>query len=103
MMKSFGWSLQYSVFVCDLDASEVFALRAQLGSIISHGVDAIALIDVGDPKDRGRSCFSFLGPHPIYRPKDRLSCNCERYDDLTSPGQRSHPNVGAGCTEFLGN
>ena len=63
-MKSFGWAMQYSVFVCDLDASEVFALRAAIGQIINHQVDSIALIECGDPTERGRSCFSFLGPIP---------------------------------------
>ncbi len=63
-MKSFGWSMQYSVFVCDLDQTEVFALRTSIGEIINHRIDNVALIDCGDPNDRGRSCFSFLGPLP---------------------------------------
>jgi CRISPR-associated protein Cas2 len=63
-MKSFGWSMQYSVFVCDLDAIEVFSLRARIGALIAHDQDSVALIDCGDPKDRGRSSFSFLGPIP---------------------------------------
>lgn len=63
-MKSFGWSMQYSIFVCDLDPTEVFALRTAIGSIINHEVDNVALIDVGDPRERGRSSFSFLGPIP---------------------------------------
>jgi CRISPR-associated protein Cas2 len=63
-MKSFGWSMQYSVFVCDLSAMEVFALRTAVGEIIDHECDSVALIDCGDPADRGRACFSFLGPLP---------------------------------------
>jgi CRISPR-associated protein Cas2 len=63
-MKSFGWAMQYSVFVCDLDPVEVFALRARVGSVMNHEVDSVALIDCGDPSERGRSCFSFLGPLP---------------------------------------
>lgn len=63
-MKSFGWPMQYSVFVCDLDAQELFALRTAIGGIIHHGVDSVALVDCGDPHDRGRACFSFLGPLP---------------------------------------
>ena len=63
-MKSFGWSMQYSIFVCDLDPTEVFALRTAIGSIINHEMDNVALIDVGDPRERGRSSFSFLGPIP---------------------------------------
>jgi CRISPR-associated protein Cas2 len=63
-MKGFGWSMQYSVFVCDLDPTEVFALRTAIGAIISHDLDSVALIDCGDPQERGRSAFSFLGPLP---------------------------------------
>ena len=63
-MKSFGWSMQYSIFVCDLSPAEVFALRAAIGSIINHDVDSVALVDVGEPQERGRSSFSFLGPMP---------------------------------------
>jgi CRISPR-associated protein Cas2 len=63
-MKGFGWAMQYSVFVCDLSPSELFALRSEIGSIINHDVDAVALVDCGDPEERGRSSFSFLGPIP---------------------------------------
>jgi CRISPR-associated protein Cas2 len=63
-MKAFGWAMQFSVFVCDLDPTEVFALRTRIGGIISHDVDSIALIDCGDPSERGRGCFSFMGPLP---------------------------------------
>jgi CRISPR-associated protein Cas2 len=63
-VKSFGWSMQYSVFVCDLDPMEVFSLRAAIGGIIHHEFDNVAFIDCGDPQERGKACFSFLGPLP---------------------------------------
>jgi CRISPR-associated protein Cas2 len=63
-MKGFGWAMQYSVFVCDLTHVELFALRGAVGGLINHEVDNIALIDCGDPAERGRSSFSFLGPIP---------------------------------------
>lgn len=63
-MKSFGWSMQYSIFVCDLDVTELFALRGAVGSIIKHDLDSVAMVDCGDPGERGRACFSFLGPLP---------------------------------------
>jgi CRISPR-associated protein Cas2 len=63
-MKGFGWAMQYSVFVCDLSPTEVFALRSAIGGLISHDVDSVALIDCGDPAERGRAAFSFLGPVP---------------------------------------
>lgn len=63
-MKSFGWPMQYSIFVCDLDSMELFSLRTAIGSLIHHGMDSVAMIDCGDPKERGRACFEFLGPLP---------------------------------------
>jgi CRISPR-associated protein Cas2 len=63
-MKGFGWAMQYSVFVCDLTPSEVFSLRGAVGGIIQHDVDSVVLVDCGDPAERGRASFSFLGPIP---------------------------------------
>jgi CRISPR-associated protein Cas2 len=64
MMKAFGWPMQYSVFICDLDHVELVELRLAISNEIDHAEDAIALIDLGDPSDRGRSCFSFFGVAP---------------------------------------
>lgn len=63
-MKEFGWSMQYSVFVSDLDKMELMDLKLRLVDIIDQGVDSIAVIDVGLPAERGRSCFDFLGDRP---------------------------------------
>ena len=63
-MKAFGWSMQYSVFICDLDIPELMALRTALGEHIHHGLDSVAFIDLGEPQERGRNCFSFMGSAP---------------------------------------
>ncbi len=63
-VKGFGWSMQYSVFICDLDTMELIALQDALGEVIHHGVDSIAFIDVGEHGERGRDCFSFMGAAP---------------------------------------
>ena len=63
-MKEFGWSMQYSVFVSDLDGIELIELKLRLADIIDHRVDSVALIDVGLPAERGKSCFQFLGERP---------------------------------------
>lgn len=60
-VKAYGWAMQYSVFICDLDRIELFELHAALGSTIHHGIDSVAFVDLGDPAERGRSCFDFLG------------------------------------------
>ena len=60
-MKGYGWPLQYSVFICDLDRIELLALRTDLGEIIHHAADSIAIVDLGDPTQRGSECFQFMG------------------------------------------
>ena len=60
-MKGYGWSLQYSVFICDLDTIELLAMRTDLGEVIHHGLDSIAIVDLGAPEERGSQCFSFMG------------------------------------------
>lgn len=60
-MKAYGWPMQYSVFVCDLDFVELMGLRTDLGAIINHAQDSIAIIDLGSPQQRGRDCFTFMG------------------------------------------
>ena len=60
-MKGYGWALQYSVFVCDLDAIELIAMRTDLGEIIHHALDSIAIVDLGSPDGRGSDCFQFMG------------------------------------------
>ena len=60
-MKAYGWAMQYSVFICDLDFIELLALRTDLGTIIHHTMDSIAIVDLGRPQERGTKCFSFMG------------------------------------------
>lgn len=60
-VKGYGWSLQYSVFICDLDAIELLDLKTDLGQVIHHTLDSIAIVDLGDPAERGNRCFEFMG------------------------------------------
>lgn len=62
-MKSYGYALQYSVFICDLDASEKIAMRQEIGDIINHRADSIAIVDLGEAQRRGQECFEFMGTH----------------------------------------
>jgi len=60
-VKGFGWAMQYSVFICDLDTVELLDLKHALAEIVNHRVDSVAFIDLGEPHERGRRCFSFMG------------------------------------------
>lgn len=64
-MKGYGWAMQYSVFICDLDSMETTSMKMALGGLIHHGADAIAVIDLGPPAERGQRCFSFMGVAPM--------------------------------------
>ena len=60
-VKNFGWSMQYSVFICDLDAVEMLSLKQEVGVIIHHGEDSVAFVNLGPPANRGSECFDFMG------------------------------------------
>lgn len=60
-MKEFGYPLQYSVFVCDLDASEKIEFKMRMLPIMDQRADSLILVDLGDPASRGLECFEFLG------------------------------------------
>ncbi|MGH9153936.1 MAG: CRISPR-associated endonuclease Cas2 [Acidimicrobiales bacterium] len=59
--KRFGYPLQYSLFVCDLDRTELINLRWAVSEVIDHSVDRVAIIDVGGA---GKIEFEFLGVRP---------------------------------------
>lgn len=45
--RDFGNHVQYSVFLCELDAREVVLLRESLRAIIQHGEDQVMIVDLG--------------------------------------------------------
>lgn len=45
--RDFGNHVQYSVFLCELDAREVVTLRELLRGMIDHGTDQIMMVDLG--------------------------------------------------------
>jgi CRISPR-associated protein Cas2 len=61
-MKGYGEPLQYSVFVCDLSRAEKSAMQLHLGTIIDHGEDSIAILDLGEVTD-SRIRFEYMGVH----------------------------------------
>nr|VTP00250.1 CRISPR-associated endoribonuclease Cas2 [Mycobacterium riyadhense] len=59
--KKFGYALQYSVFICDLDQGEKYAMRLELGKAVNQAVDSVVFVNLGDPSSRGSECFEFMG------------------------------------------
>ena len=66
--KRYGYALQYSLFVCDLDDVELVRLRENLRSEIDHRGDRISIFDLGPPTGRGVSCVQQLGRAPRMPP-----------------------------------
>jgi CRISPR-associated protein Cas2 len=60
-MEGFGQRIQYSVFVSDLSAQELFSMRRALEGYMNLAEDSIMIIDLGVAGDSSR--FTFVGPH----------------------------------------
>ena len=66
-MKRFGYPLQYSVFVCDLDAMEKIAMRQAVEQVMHLKADSLAVIDLGDAATRGWNALSSSVSLPLSR------------------------------------
>jgi len=60
-MKGYGDPLQYSVFQCDLSASERILMVEALSAIINLREDQVMLINIGPAENRGRQSVETLG------------------------------------------
>ncbi len=60
-MRDFGDHLQFSVFECQLNPSDLVRLRAELGRIIHHDQDQVLFIDLGPAEGRGDRVITALG------------------------------------------
>ena len=63
--KSYGESLQYSVFLCRLDTKRLKKLEAQLSREIDNDEDQILLMKLGPESDLRHLAFSTLGKSMI--------------------------------------
>lgn len=62
VVRGFGDSMQYSVFVCDLTTAERYQLVAALIDVIDRRADRVAIVTLGD--GGSDSMFWFLGAKP---------------------------------------
>ncbi len=58
LMEEHGERLQYSVFICDLDRSELIHLRRRGEDLMNLHVDSVVIVDLGN-LDEAR--FTFVG------------------------------------------
>ena len=59
--RGFGDALQYSVFRCDLSASERVLLLERLTETINLKEDSVLVVDIGPAGGRGDGCVQTLG------------------------------------------
>lgn len=60
IMEAHGDRLQYSVFVCDLDRTELVHARQACERVMNLGEDSVVIVDLGDVAD---ARFTFVGQH----------------------------------------
>jgi len=70
-MRDYGDHLQFSVFECQLTATDLVKLRAELAKIINHDVDQVLFVDLGPSEGRGDRVITALG-----RPYTSLDAPC---------------------------
>ncbi len=59
--KNFGDHLQFSVFECDLNSTELTQMQSELGQIILNTEDQVLFIALGPSESRGDRVIMALG------------------------------------------
>ncbi len=61
LMRGFGDHLQFSVFECQLTASDLVRCREALRSVINHAEDQVLFVNLGPAEGRGDRVITALG------------------------------------------
>jgi len=83
-MKGFGDHLQYSVFECQLNGTDLARCRHTLAQVIHHKDDQVLFVDLGPVEGRGDRVISALG-----RPYSPIDAPCIVIDGSERPGTKS--------------
>jgi CRISPR-associated protein Cas2 len=59
--RNYGDHLQYSVFECDLNESEIVKLERELSEIINDAEDQVLFVALGPPESRGVRVIRAIG------------------------------------------
>jgi CRISPR-associated protein Cas2 len=60
-MRGYGERLQFSVFRCDLTATDKVSLLSELDDIVHHGEDQVMFVPLGPPDGLNATQFETLG------------------------------------------
>ena len=69
--KNYGEHLQFSVFECDLNATELTALQRELTGVILKSEDQVLFVSLGPAEGRGERVIAALG-----KPYSKLDAPC---------------------------
>jgi CRISPR-associated protein Cas2 len=69
--KNHGEHLQFSVFECDLNATELAGLQRELLEVISQSEDQVLFVSLGPSEGRGERVICALG-----KPYTKLDAPC---------------------------
>jgi CRISPR-associated protein Cas2 len=61
IMRGYGDHLQYSIFECQLTATDLVKCRAELAAIINHAEDQVLFVNLGPAAGRGDRVITALG------------------------------------------
>jgi CRISPR-associated protein Cas2 len=59
--RNYGDHLQYSVFECDLNESEMIRLETELNEIINNAEDQVLFVSLGPSESRGARVIRAIG------------------------------------------
>jgi len=60
-MRGYGDHLQFSIFECQLTATDLAKCRAELAAIINHAEDQVLFVNLGPATSRGDRVITALG------------------------------------------
>lgn len=71
LLLGYGDRVQYSVFRCDLSATERIELEGRLRKLVHHLEDRVLFVDVGPADGRAKGAFQSIGQ--AYRAEERVA------------------------------
>src|SRR5712664_2501172 len=66
-MRNYGDHLQYSVFECQMTATDLVRCRTDLAAIIKHSEDQVLFVNLGPAEGHGDRVITAMGiSHPLF-------------------------------------
>jgi CRISPR-associated protein Cas2 len=60
-MRNYGDHLQYSIFECQMSATDLVRCRSDLAAIIKHSEDQVLFVNLGPAEGRGDRVITAMG------------------------------------------